>query len=132
MKESSYFYTAMYLRLSKDDKAVLDDDNLGEAADKNGKSKVESNSIGSQREMIRSFLQEQANMELYDSYVDDGFSGSNYDRPEFKRMMSDIEAGRVNCVIVKDDCVIIERKHRKPQKMRVLWCPFCFLTQNRG
>lgn len=102
MKESSYFYTAMYLRLSKDDKAVLDDDNLGEAADKNGKSKVESNSIGSQREMIRSFLQEQANMELYDSYVDDGFSGSNYDRPEFKRMMSDIEAGRVNCVIVKD------------------------------
>ena len=102
MKESSYFYTAMYLRLSKDDKAVLDDDNLGEAADKNGKSKVESNSIGSQREMIRSFLQEQANMELYDSYVEDGFSGSNYDRPEFKRMMSDIEAGRVNCVIVKD------------------------------
>ncbi len=102
MKENSYFYTAMYLRLSKDDKVVFDDDNLGEAAGKNGESKAESNSIGSQREMIRSFIKEQADMELYDSYVDDGFSGSNYDRPEFKRMMCDIEAGRVNCVVVKD------------------------------
>ena len=56
MKENSYFYTAMYLRLSKDDKVVFDDDNLGEAAGKNGESKAESNSIGSQREMIRSFI----------------------------------------------------------------------------
>ncbi len=102
MKENSYFYTAMYLRLSKDDRGVFDDDNLGETAGKNGESKAESNSISSQREMIRSFLQEQADMELYDSYVDDGFSGSNYDRPEFKRMMCDIEAGKVNCVVVKD------------------------------
>ncbi|HBA46996.1 MAG TPA: recombinase, partial [Lachnospiraceae bacterium] len=56
----------------------------------------------SQRELIRSFLNGQEDMELYDSYVDDGFSGSNFNRPEFKRMMEDIEAGRVNCVVVKD------------------------------
>ena len=87
------FYVAMYLRLSRDD-------NAGNAT--NGTSKAESNSIGSQRELIRLFLNEQADMELFDSYVDDGFSGSNYDRPEFKRMMTDIEAGRVNCVVVKD------------------------------
>lgn len=64
--------------------------------------KSESNSIGNQRELIRAFIHEQQDIELYDIYVDDGFSGSNFDRPEFKRMISDIEAGKVNCVIVKD------------------------------
>ena len=98
MKEQTKFFAAMYLRLSKDDNAKAKGD--GDAI--SCISKAESNSIGSQRELIRSFLNEQEDMELYDIYVDDGFSGSNFDRPEFKRMMSDIEAGRVNCVIVKD------------------------------
>ena len=67
-----------------------------------GAVKSESNSIRSQRELIKAFLQEQNDIELYDSYVDDGRSGSNFDRPEFKRMIKDIEAGKVNCIIVKD------------------------------
>lgn len=89
MKEKQ-FYAAMYLRLSKDDE------------DRGSFNKSESNSIGNQRELIKSFLREQPDIELYDIYVDDGFSGSNFDRPEFKRMIGDIEAGRVNCVVVKD------------------------------
>lgn len=84
------FYAAMYLRLSRDDE------------DRDGLTKSESNSIGSQRKLIKSFLREQPDIELYDIYVDDGYTGSNFDRPEFKRMIADIEAGRVNCVIVKD------------------------------
>lgn len=90
MKNQTHFYVAMYLRLSRDD------------GDRDGTSRLESNSIGSQREMIRSFLREQEDMELYDSYVDDGFSGGNFQRPEFERMMEDVNGGRVNCVIVKD------------------------------
>jgi len=86
----------MYLRLSRDDSDV------GDATDREGNLKSESNSIGNQRELIRAFIHEQQDIELYDIYVDDGFSGSNFDRPEFKRMISDIEAGKVNCVIVKD------------------------------
>ncbi|MDE6915878.1 MAG: recombinase family protein [Lachnospiraceae bacterium] len=82
------FYAAMYLRLSREDE------------DRGAKS--ESNSIKSQRELVKSFLREQPDIELYDIYVDDGFSGSSFDRPEFKRMIEDIEAGRVNCVVVKD------------------------------
>lgn len=94
--EKKHFFAAMYLRLSRDDGDV------GDAVSGKSSVKIESNSIGNQRELIRAFINGQQDMELYDSYVDDGFSGSNFDRPEFKRMISDIEAGRVNCVIVKD------------------------------
>lgn len=88
MKAEEFYYAASYLRLSRDD--VSDGSN------------TESNSISSQREMIHSYICRQDDMELYDYYVDDGWSGANFDRPSFQRMMQDIEAGRVNCVIVKD------------------------------
>lgn len=94
--KQKHFLAAMYLRLSRDDS------DIGNVTEKTGHVKSESNSICNQREMIRAYINEQHDMELYDSYVDDGFSGTNFDRPEFKRMLSDIEAGRVNCVIVKD------------------------------
>lgn len=77
MKENKHFYTAMYLRLSRDDKIAMDDNTVpdnsdsGENAGISGVFKAESNSISSQREMIRSFIREQPDMELYDSYVDD-------------------------------------------------------------
>ena len=89
MREHIYF-VAIYLRLSRDDEDI------------DGSTKAESNSISSQRELIRSYVREHDDMELFDIYVDDGYSGANFDRPEFKRMMTDIEAGHVNCVIVKD------------------------------
>ena len=88
--ERKIYDAAMYLRLSRDDE------------DRDGRVKTESNSIGSQRDMVRSFIREQEDIELYDVYVDDGYTGSNFDRPDFKRMIGDIEAGKVNCVIVKD------------------------------
>lgn len=89
MKEYTY-HVAVYLRLSRDDEDI------------DGSIKSESNSISSQRELVRSYIREHDDMELFDIYVDDGYSGANFDRPEFKRMMADIEAGNVNCVIVKD------------------------------
>ncbi len=89
MKAKEFYNAAIYLRLSRDDEDI-------------DGSKSESNSISSQRDMIRSFIRKQDDMEIYDIYVDDGFSGANFDRPEFKRMMKDIEAGHVDCVIVKD------------------------------
>ena len=88
MKEHTIYSAAIYLRLSREDM--------------DGGMRTESNSISSQREMARTYVREQEDMELFDIYVDDGYSGANFDRPEFKRMMADIEAGNVNCVIVKD------------------------------
>lgn len=102
MKEVKHFYAAMYLRLSREDSDVGTVPATGNAGEKDSLSKAESNSIGSQRELIRSFIREQEDMELFDCYADDNYSGSNFNRPEFKRMMQDIEAGRVNCAIVKD------------------------------
>lgn len=76
---------ALYIRLSKED---------GD--------KGESNSVTSQREILKEYLKLHPDIELYDFYVDDGWSGTNFDRPDFTRMMEDIYAGNVNCVIVKD------------------------------
>ena len=49
-------------------------------------------------------------------YIDDGWSGTTFERPNFKRMMADVDAGRVNCIVTKDDCVNIELKSESPQK----------------
>ena len=89
MNMPDIYDAALYLRLSKDDM-------------EEGSAKSESNSIVNQRELLRSFVKSQSDIQIFDIYVDDGYSGGNFDRPEFKRMTTDIEAGKVNCVIVKD------------------------------
>lgn len=86
------FKVAIYLRLSKED----DDLSCSSGA------KSESNSISNQRKLIYDFMKSHPELELYDEYKDDGKSGSNFDRAEFQRMMKDIEAEKVNCVVVKD------------------------------
>lgn len=77
------YIAALYMRLSKDDEQT-------------GRS-----GIDSQRLLLREYA-EKENFEIYDEYVDDGYSGTSYNRPAFKRMIEDIERGNVNSVIVKD------------------------------
>lgn len=102
MIKQELFYAAMYLRLSREDNDVRSLLGFARTGEGDAAVRTESNSISSQRELIRSFIQEQEDIELFDCYVDDNYSGSDFNRPEFKRMIGDIEAGRVNCVIVKD------------------------------
>ena len=64
--------------------------------------KTESDSVGNQRKLITDYLKGKDEFVLYDTYIDDGFTGTNFKRPAFTRMIEDIEAGNVNCVIVKD------------------------------
>ncbi len=61
----------------------------------------ESNSITSQKQMLTQFA-EYHGIEIVETYVDDGWSGTNFERPDFKRMIADIESGRINTVITKD------------------------------
>lgn len=79
------FNTAIYIRLSRED---------GD--------KEESDSVGNQKKLLTDYVNGQNELVLYDVYVDDGFTGTNFNRPAFKRMLKDIKAGKVNCVIVKD------------------------------
>ncbi len=85
MKTQQLIYKAgLYLRLSKDD------ENSGE-----------SSSISTQRNILQEFAKAH-NIIVMGEYVDDGYSGTNYDRPDFQRMIGDIEKGIINCVITKD------------------------------
>ena len=79
------FKTAGYIRLSKEDKI-----------------KDESNSVTNQKLIITSFVEKNEDLELIDFYIDDGYSGTTFDRPEYKRMFKDIVEGKVNTIIVKD------------------------------
>lgn len=92
MKSSMETYrAAVYLRLSKEDSDLAWHDK-----------KKESNSITNQKLLINEFLKTIPGVEIFDYYVDDGYSGSNFERPNFKRMREDIYDGKVNMVIVKD------------------------------
>lgn len=77
--------TVGYLRLSRED---------GD--------KLESDSIRNQRELIKEFVAQHSGLNLVDEYVDDGYSGTSYERPAFQRMLEDVKSGKINCIIVKD------------------------------
>ncbi len=79
------YHVGIYLRLSKED---------GD--------KEESNSIESQRRILQDFLHQDLDMELCKEYIDDGYSGTNFNRPGIITMIEDVKSGKINCVLVKD------------------------------
>lgn len=85
MSFTNSYRAAGYLRLSRED---------GD--------KLESDSIKNQRELIKEFLSQHRELNFVDEYVDDGYSGTTYDRPAFQHLLEDVKAGMVNCIIVKD------------------------------
>ncbi len=82
--DTKNYKVGMYLRLSKEDENT-----------------EQSESIKNQREFITRYILDNG-WDLFDEYIDDGFSGTNFDRPDFQRMITDIEKGFINLVIVKD------------------------------
>ena len=78
------YNTALYMRLSQDDR------NFGDSV-----------SIETQKIVLRQYAHDNGLL-VVDEYVDDGWSGTNFDRPAFQRMMEDVESGRINCIVTKD------------------------------
>ncbi len=62
----------------------------------------ESESIENQRDILDSYINEHEELEDAGEYVDDGYTGTNFNRPGFKKMLQDIESGKINCIITKD------------------------------
>ena len=81
----SKWKVAAYLRLSSDD---------GD--------KLESNSITNQKKLINIYINREKNLKVVDYYIDDGYSGTDFERPDFKRMIRDIKRGKIDTIIVKD------------------------------
>lgn len=87
---TTQYLASAYVRLSKEDMVSASGQ------------KTESNSISNQKQLILDFLKDKADIKLVSIREDDGYTGTDYDRPDFQHMMDDIRAGVVNCVIVKD------------------------------
>ena len=64
--------------------------------------KREADSIGTQIQLLKDFAEEQKDIQVFDLYVDDDITGTDFSRPEFSRMMNDARDGKINCIIVKD------------------------------
>ena len=81
---SLYVHVALYIRLSVED------------------NKKRGCSVENQKLVLNDFLADKPDFVVYDTYIDNGMTGTNFHRPGFQQMLSDIEAGYINCVIVKD------------------------------
>ena len=82
--EKSY-KTAIYIRLSVEDER-----------------KIESDSVENQRAFLADYVAKQDDLLLVDTYMDRGVTGTKFDRPQFNRMIADMRAGKINCIVVKD------------------------------
>lgn len=82
---STGYQTAAYVRLSMEDSG-----------------KIDGYSLQNQKDLLMSFINDHKELHLHKMYVDNGFSGTQFDRPAFDEMMEDMKAGRINCIVVKD------------------------------
>lgn len=79
------YQVGVYIRLSRED----GDDR-------------ESESVENQRDIINNFIEQQEDLEFIEEYVDDGYTGTNFNRPSFKKMIEDVNKGKITCIITKD------------------------------
>lgn len=84
-KDNRVYRAAGYCRLSRED---------GD--------KPESDSITNQQRILEDFCARHLDLELTATYTDDGYTGTNFDRPGFRAMLEDVKAGKIDCIVVKD------------------------------
>lgn len=103
---------ALYLRLSLEDEGEKD----------------ESNSISNQRKLIYEYIHHDSELSGYEAveFSDDGFSGANMNRPGMQKLLKEVKANNIICIIVKDDCVIIEPTQKDLENQGFVAGSICF------
>jgi DNA invertase Pin-like site-specific DNA recombinase len=94
--------TALYCRLSRDDDLAGD-----------------SNSIVNQKAILKKYADDNGFLNT-EFYVDDGYSGTNFERPDFQRMLAEMDEGRIGTIIVKDYCAIIGLNQKDLENQGIL------------
>lgn len=84
-EKASAFHTGIYVRLSVEDNGKKDAD-----------------SIENQQVLLTEYVDSRPYLILTDIYVDNGYTGTDFDRPEFVRLLDDVRSGKINCIVVKD------------------------------
>lgn len=107
-KKEEIKITALYERLSRDDEQA-----------------GESNSIQNQKMYLEEYAR-QKGLRNIRHFSDDGYSGTNFNRPGFTALLEEIEAGRVETLVVKDDCVIIEPTQKDLENQGFVAGSICF------
>ena len=79
------YKTGAYIRLSVEDSG-----------------KPGADTIDTQKELVLSYIDSQPDMQFCDLYCDNGRTGTNFQRPEFDRLMEDVRTGQIDCIVVKD------------------------------
>ena len=102
-QNTTRYRTALYLRLSRED---------GD--------KTESDSIANQRTLLEAYAADHPELCIVDEFVDDGYSGSNFERPAFQRLFRELEQGTINCVLVKDCCAIMGLNQKDLENQGIL------------
>ncbi|MCD7749699.1 MAG: recombinase family protein [Oscillospiraceae bacterium] len=89
-KKKTVYRASIYLRLSKEDGDVVTG------------SKIESDSISNQKSLILEYLKSRPEIQIVSIREDDGYTGTDFNRPAFQAMLEDVKKGELNCIIVKD------------------------------
>ena len=102
MAKSTMKITALYERLSRDDEL-----------------QGESNSISNQKKYLEDYARQNGFINLR-HFTDDGYTGTNFNRPGFQQLLAEVEAGHVECIIVKDYCAIIGLNQKDLENQGIL------------
>ena len=103
VKKENLLDTAAYIRLSVE--------NGGNETDE---------TLVVQQMLVERFIEEHPDLRLEEVYIDNGFTGTNFERPGFMRLMEDVRSGKVQCIVVKDYCAIIGLNQKDLENQGIL------------